>query len=222
MFTDQFKHAIRDYKYLLNRDYPQKATIKLVGDKYQLPGVERSILYRGISGEDSAKKREAKKSECFEGERILIDTYNILFTLANYLNGRPVFISDDNYVRDAGELRGRFSKKSFQEKTLKIVFDFLADKKENEYLFFIDKPVSNSRGLTSSINELIKSNELHGKAMIYDSPDFRIIQTACKNDLVCTSDSVIIEKVEAMIYDLSFALLSNNFDNKFVRLTDFL
>ena len=49
MFTETLKDAARDYRFLLNRSYPQKASIKLVGDRYQLSGQERSVLYRGVS-----------------------------------------------------------------------------------------------------------------------------------------------------------------------------
>ncbi len=222
MLSKQFKQAIRDYRYLLNREYPQKATIKLVGDKYQLTGAERSVLYRGISDENSAEKRKAKKTIEFDGERILIDTYNILFTLANYYNGRPVFISDDDYLRDAGELKGRFSRKSLLEKTLSLVFDFLIKNQSKEYYFFIDKPVSNSGQLALSVNQFLERNSIRGRAKTYESPDHQIIDAATENDLVCTSDSIIIEKVTAKIFDLSFELLNSKFENKFVRLTDLM
>ncbi len=54
MFTEKFKDAVRDYRFLLDRSYPQKASIKLVGDRNQLTGQERSLLYRGVSDRISA------------------------------------------------------------------------------------------------------------------------------------------------------------------------
>ncbi|HHN48821.1 MAG TPA: DUF434 domain-containing protein, partial [Bacteroidales bacterium] len=38
--SDNFLQSAADYLYFLNRNYPQKALIKLIGDRYQLSGTE--------------------------------------------------------------------------------------------------------------------------------------------------------------------------------------
>lgn len=222
MLSENLAQAIRDYRYLLNRNYPQKSTTKLVGDKYQLNREERSILYRGISGESPAELRRSKRSNQLTGYRVLIDTYNILFTLSNYLNGRPVFISDDGYLRDAGELRGRISKKKQLGEILNIIFRFLNGNKEHEYLLLVDQPVSNSGKLASEINEFLSRNSIMGNASTCDSPDYIIISQASYDDIACTSDSVIIDSVKSPVFDLSFHLLKQNFNIEVIDLSDFI
>ena len=222
MIDEKLIPALRDYRYLLDRDYPQKSTIKLVGDKYQLTGEERSILYRGISSGRSAEIRNAKLSPVLQGENIYIDTYNILFTLANYLNGRPVFIADDGFLRDAGELRGRISKKKLLKQTVVLMEDFMANNRGHRYFLYLDQPVSNSGKLAASINSFLSGKHIEGLARTCDSPDFNIIREAQERDLVCTSDSVIIEKSKAPVYDLSRQLLTTRYQHEFVRLSDFL
>ena len=222
MFGENLKQAMRDYQYLLNRNYPQKSSLKLVGDKYQLSGEERSILYRGISDAESALFRKQKLTHIFKGRKIYIDVYNILFTLANYLNGRPVFISTDGFLRDAGELRGRFSQKKLLEQTLAMICNFILASREKEYKLFLDQPVSNSGTLSERINIFFKCNRITGNAETCDSPDYRIINEAGKEDVVCTSDSVIIERVNTMIYDLSLNILQSHFKPNFPDLSEFI
>lgn len=222
MFRENLIQAMRDYLYLLDRNYPQKSSLKLVGDKYQLSGEERSILYRGISGKELSLIRRAKLIGRFSGKRVYIDTYNILFTLANYLNGRPVFISTDGFLRDAGELRGRFSQKKLLERTLRMVYDFIMEYKKAEYIFLIDQPVSNSGKLASEINDFLFKNHIEGSAGTCESPDYSIITEAGEKDIVCTSDSIIIEKVLCRVYDLSFHILNSRFGKEFPSLQKYL
>ncbi len=204
--------AIRDYRYLLNRNYSQKASIKLVGDRYMLSRESRSILYRGVSDERSASIRSLKKAPLPANNRVYIDCHNVLFTIGNYLNGRPVFISDDGFLRDAGELRGRFNRKKLLEQIVNILFDFFIHNCRNRYILFLDQPVSNSGELAGKINTFFAQNNLNGKAETCNSPDYRIVKYAQENDRVCSSDSVIIEKVPCSVFDLSLFLIKKNFN----------
>ncbi|MFW5820769.1 MAG: DUF434 domain-containing protein [Bacteroidota bacterium] len=212
------KNAINDYRFLLNRNYSQKASIKLVGDRYMLKREERSILYRGVSGEESARLRKSKLTELLSEKKIYIDTYNILFTIGNYLNGRPVFISDDGFLRDAGELRGRFTRKKLLLRIVDILKDFFLKYSRNEYNLFLDQPVSNSGELAVNFNQFFRQNDLRGKAETCESPDYEIVKYAMENDIVCSSDSVIIERVPCRVFDLSFFLINKHFDPDIIDL----
>ena len=219
---EKLKYAIRDYRYLLDRNYPVRSTIKLVGDAHRLTREERSILYRGISGSQAAYLRKSKKTENFKNTNIFIDAFNILFTLSNYLNGRTLFISDDSFLRDAGELRGKMSKDKLHDRTMQLVFDFIWDHKQSNYFFFLDQPVSDSVKLVYKINDFFSVNHLQGNAELCESPDLQIINKAKKDDLVCSSDSIIIESVSSPVYDLSYAILAGRFRDNFIRLSDFI
>ncbi|MFW5644294.1 MAG: DUF5616 domain-containing protein [Bacteroidota bacterium] len=134
-----------------------------------------------------------------------------MFTIGNYLNGRPVFLSDDGFLRDAGELRGRFTRKKQLQRILRILYDFFYKNKNNNYINFIDKPISNSGSLAGEMNAFFRKNELNGCAETCDSPDHWIIQYALPADVVCTSDSLIIDQVTCPVFDLSFHLINENF-----------
>jgi hypothetical protein len=220
MFRDQVIKAIRDYRYLLDRSYPQKSTIKLVGDRYKLTGEERSILYRGISDHQSAEIRRKKLIEGLTGDRILVDTHNVLFTIANYLNGRPVFVCDDGFLRDAGEQRGRIRSEKLVQQILELIFDFVVKNRNTEYRFFVDKPVSDSNILKDLIFQFFKDNDLAGTVIVSGSADQQIIKESEPKDIVCTSDSEIISEVNCALFDLPNEVISMNFNGNFLKLTD--
>ncbi len=207
----ELKEAIKDYRFLLNRKYSRKAGLKIVGDRYMLSREQRSILYRGVSEEISAGLRKSKLTGIPREKKVYIDTYNVLFTIGNYLNGRPVFLSDDGFLRDAGELRGRFTSKKLLQRIVRLLYDFFDKNEGNDYINFIDKPVSNSGSLAKEMNTFFRKNDIKGYAETCDSPDHRIINYALPADVVCTSDSLIIDEVDCAVFDLSFHLINENF-----------
>ena len=83
-FPEAFMDAARDYAWMLSRHYPQKSSLKMVGDKYMLSSAFRQVLYRGISAPERALERQRKLGAPEKGERILVDGYNVLFTVNNY------------------------------------------------------------------------------------------------------------------------------------------
>lgn len=99
--SDIFEHGLKDYFYLINRGYPEKGSLKLVGDRYKLSKEFRTILYRGVCSSESSANRSRKIINVADSE-LMIDGYNVLFTLLNYRLGRFVFISTDSLCRDAG------------------------------------------------------------------------------------------------------------------------
>ena len=105
LITDDLLTAAREYLWMLTRGYPQKGSLKLVGDKFMLSRDMRQILYRGICSEERAAERIGKIGSIRKGDLVLVDTYNVLFTINNYLLGKPLFISNDGMLRDAGEMR---------------------------------------------------------------------------------------------------------------------
>jgi len=58
--TDEFTKALRDYAYLLNRAYPRKSILKIVGDRYLLNAFQRVMLSRGVFPDSDARVRIGK------------------------------------------------------------------------------------------------------------------------------------------------------------------
>ena len=60
MFSNTLKKAVSDYYFMLNRGYPQKSILKIVGDKFKLTGCQRSLLYRGVCKKTEVESRMKK------------------------------------------------------------------------------------------------------------------------------------------------------------------
>ena len=105
--SSDFKQAVNDYLLFLEKSYPQKALLKIIGDRYKLNKSQRSVLFRGIVKRETAFARRKKKVPGIKDCKVYIDSYNVILTIANYLYGRTVYISNDSFSRDTGEVHGR-------------------------------------------------------------------------------------------------------------------
>ena len=56
-----FKNSIEDLIFLLDRNYPRKQAIELVGNRYGLNHNERMILYRGVFDRKNTALRKEKR-----------------------------------------------------------------------------------------------------------------------------------------------------------------
>src|SRR4030043_1200489 len=94
--TAKFKDlqkAAGDFRYLLNRRYPRKAALELVGNRYGLTFDERHLLHRGVFPiSDSESRRKKRISiEVVRNKDLAIDGHNILITIEAGLSGRLLF-----------------------------------------------------------------------------------------------------------------------------------
>ena len=215
-FSDRLKQAADEYFWMLSRDYPQTSALKLVGDKFMLPRDMRQILYRGIVADELAQLRRKKIAAITKGDFVLIDTYNVLFTVNNYLLGRPVFISNDGMLRDAGEMRGRIINKPQFSRSVSMMLDVLQKWPEATYVHYLDEPVSHSGRLSIELCKDMVQMGIEGDAHVVQSPD-HMLKTV-KSEAICTSDGGIIDNYEGKVIDLPRFLLQHFFQADIPRL----
>ena len=181
----------------------------MVGDKFMLPRDMRQILYRGISASEAAARRKERIGEAAPGDRILVDTYNVLFTINNYLLGRPVFISNDGMLRDAGEMRGRIVNKPVFSRSISLMLDVMNLWKFASFMLYLDEPVSYSGRLAMELSKDMVQLEIEGEAVTVRSADTMLLEK--KGDAVCTSDTAVIDRSGAKVIDLPRFLLEKFF-----------
>ena len=218
-FAKNFNIAIKDYKYFLERKYPQKSILKIVGDKYMLSGKERAMLFRGITTNSNIDKRKnilVKNNNNIKNKSLHIDGYNVLITVGSYLSGNMVFICNDNFLRDVSELHGKTFRNKFVERSLKLTIDYLKKHKVKNVEFYFDEPISKSGELCSEIRKSLIENDISGDAQTYISPDY--ILKNIDNGIVCTSDSTIIDNSKVGIFDLARKVILFYFKPKFIGL----
>ena len=135
-----FKLAIEDFRYLKNRNYPDKAALKLVSDHHRLSAIQRNCLFRAIFSASDSRQRKAKLSaaEDVEGQLLGVDWYNVLITVESYLKGFPVFISDDGLVRDSSGIHGSYRAGKITERGITEILSVIASLKPAHIEIFLD------------------------------------------------------------------------------------
>jgi hypothetical protein len=213
LFPEEVFQAAREYLWLLSRGYPQKSSLKLVGDKFMLTRDMRQVLYRGISSGEKAEARKERLGSVLKGELVLIDTYNVLFTVNNYLLGRPLFISNDGMLRDAGEMRGRIVNKPVFSRAVGLMLEILREWPAASYIHYLDEPIPFSGRLSIELSKDMVQMGIEGEALTVKSPDQMLMNQKC--DAICTSDTAIIDHCLCKVVDLPSFLLKKYFQTEF-------
>lgn len=212
-FPDHLLQAAEEYLWILSRGYPQRAALKLVGDKFMLPGDMRQILYRGVIPDELAMSRCEKIGAIKRGDLVLIDTYNVLFTVNNYLLGKPLFICNDGLLRDAGEMRGRIINKPQFSRSVSLMLEVLQMWPGATYIHYLDEPVSHSGRLSIELCKDMVQMGIEGDAHTVRSPDDLLKKEL--SDAICTSDGGIIDQYRGKVIDLPRFLLQHYFETDF-------
>ena len=110
--SENLQKAAEDFRYLLNRGYPRKAALEIVGNRYGLAFDERHLLHRGVFSDADSESRSKKiiSIKAIKNKDLAIDGYNVLITVESGLSGRPLIHADDGFVRDISGLSASFKK----------------------------------------------------------------------------------------------------------------
>lgn len=205
-----FRTAAQDFFYLLNSGYAENPALKLVGDRHRLSGVERRILYRGIKPRLLADKRRNRiHTEPVEGP-LGLDGYNIIFPLMNYFLGRPLFVSNDGFLRDPGEAFGKDPAEGVFERSLELLKEYIKSLKRADVRIYWDEslPLHPPSEFWDQISERVPNAD---QDLIQNSPP-----------VLATSDGEIIDATSSTILDIPKLILEKRFHTSFFQLTTLL
>jgi hypothetical protein len=220
LLNEQFMNACRDYSYLVNRYYPERGTIKMVGDRYRLTRDQRTVLYRGITANEKSQMRKSMLVGNIRNRTLAVDGYNVLFTLLNYRLGRFTFIATDNVLRDAGSLHGKLRDESTFLACVLLMTDFLTLMQPASVDIFLDSPVSHSEKHAQAIREILNKCSFPGTCQVIRSADFALKHFPY--EVLATSDTVIMEKASRPVVDLPRMILEKQYQADFINISDLL
>jgi len=212
--TARFRAAIADFRYLLERNYSHTSALRVVGDRYQLDSPQRSMLYRGISPRETARLRRARMVESAAGAKVAVDCYNVLYTVTNYLYGRPLFICDDGFLRDSGELHE--DKPESLDRAVALLFRVMRSEPPAALAFYLDSPVSRSGELALELRRRLAEARIAGTAEAVRSPDHLLKEH--REGLIATSDSSVIDRAQVGVVDLARKVIEGSFEARFIAL----
>lgn len=216
--SKKFTDAVNDYEAFLTKDYPQKAILKLVGDRYKLSGTERAMLFSGVTSKENAEKRFHKLINETEinGEIIQIDALNQLLTISAYLLGRPVFLCMDGFLRDASELHGKAIEALLPIRAFEIVMAYLLKIESSGITFYFDSQVNGCKEYCEMIIRKLPDFIIQPEIILSSSVDKDLIDQP--EGILCTSDSAIIDKSQLNLFDLARNTLEYHFWPEFFDL----
>ena len=184
--------AARDYRWLLDRGYSGAAALKLVGDRFQLAREERLVLFRAVAAAATSARRRSLLHASPRGLRILVDGYNQILTVYHYLGGRPVFVSADGFLRDAGGAHGRIADQGRYDRASAILVDAFAEAGPLRVAVYFDAPVPGSAGHARRFRDALGEKGIDAEAFVEKSADAPL-KLAIAGDVVATSDSAILD-----------------------------
>ncbi|MBN2533020.1 MAG: DUF434 domain-containing protein [Spirochaetales bacterium] len=205
-----FQDAIDDYRYLMNRDYPRKALLKLVGDRYRLSRGERNCLFRGVgkTTESMSRYKKIVDSKEISDVPLGIDWYNVLITVDSYLRGFPLFVADDGIVRDSSGVYGNFHVKKTTERAIKEIITCIEMVKAEKTEIYLDSPVSHSGDMAYILRKkCTDALSFPFNIEVVSSADYFL-----KNyqGIIASSDSIICDNADR-IFDLARFVLFTRF-----------
>ncbi|HEB33391.1 MAG TPA: DUF434 domain-containing protein [Spirochaetes bacterium] len=209
-----FINSIADLIVLLDKKYPKKASLELVGNRYNLNRDERLILYRGVFDTAGSNRRKKKRLDLLHAgdtadlniKCLILDGYNILISLESYLKGMIIFRALDGYVRDVSGVYGSHSFSGYTERSAGLLADFIKDLTEKfdsrpDVSVYLDSQVSKSGELSMYMRDLFKREHISAEVAAIKNPDAVIVELSrrCANSLTATSDTVLIDEVGRVI-----------------------
>jgi len=213
MSTNFYRNTLYDYRFLINKGYPERGSIQLVGDRYRLTKIQRNCLYRGVSSNSLAQSRSKKlvRKSSISKSTLSIDWYNVVITIESYLKGIPVFIGDDNIVRDAAGNYGSYRQGKKTQKARTLILNTLPHLNAAFINIYLDEPVSRSGETADMLRNKLTEMEITNAAIsVVKSADYMLKR---QKGIIVTSDTVIIDSVSA-VFDLSRYILENEFNKK--------
>jgi len=192
------RKAAEDFRHLLNRGYPRKVTLELVGNRYGLTFDQRHLLHRGVFSWTDSQVRRKKKITIQEirNEDLAIDGHNVLITTEAGLSGRPLILGDDGFIRDISGLSGSFKKTETTENAIQYIIHVLKKMKPRQTLFLFDAPISMSGKLAQEVRGLLKRENLSGDAIAVKVPEKILIGFP---GVIATSDTAIIDRSKKIL-----------------------
>ncbi|MFX0114596.1 MAG: DUF434 domain-containing protein [Candidatus Hodarchaeota archaeon] len=203
---------LQDVSYLLNRSYDKRRAIDFVASRYLLDRSIRNFIFRTLSSNLIADQTKVKlrTSEQLAGFNLGIDGFNILLTLREMIQRKPVYLCYDHVIRDISGNYGNFPLDSEGKIAIQTLSSILLTVPVKQFTVLLDEPVSHSGEIAAEMRtELNKQtqnsfsaqegikNRFEDAVVTVRSPDHELN----KFDVVASHDSIVIERAK-WIFDI--------------------
>lgn len=187
------RNATDDLCWLLSRGYAPASAVKLVGDRYALVNRQRIAVSRAACSDEARGIRTAHQLASGElrGEELWIDGYNALTTVEAALSGGVILHARDGCFRDMASMHGSYRKVAETVPAIELIGKSLAQFGVARCRWFLDRPVSNSGRLKTSLAEVADKGGWNWEIELVQNPDNVLAET---DYVVASADSVILDR----------------------------
>ena len=184
--------AAEHLSWLLSRDYGDRSSLELVGNRLALTSRQRDAVARSACAEAARIERGAKRARREEvaGRALLIDGYNVLTTVEVALGGGVVLLGRDGCLRDVASLHGTWRRVAETAPPVDLIGRTLAELDAGPCTWLLDRPVSNSGRLAELIRERASEGGWSWSVELEDRVDARLVAS---EEVVASADSRVLD-----------------------------
>lgn len=218
--SEHLQLAIRDYLDFQERKYPAKSVLKLICDRYGLNSAERAILFRGVALPETADARNRKLTAAPpNGATLNIDFFNQSLIVVSYLAGNSLFVSCDGILRDASGFHGKKIPEHLFARAVELICETIGQLNPPGITLFADTQINHAEEM-AAISEAIFS-DLPFESNIRMTREADRELASLRSGVICTADSVIIDRTVLPVFDLALLVLTSRFRAEFTDLREF-
>lgn len=197
LFSEKYlpilRSAVADLCWLQNRGYSDPASLKLVGDHYQLTVRQRMAVHRCACSDAALRQRRARavSRKQIRGKPLCIDGYNLLITLESALSGGILLRGRDGALRDMASLHGSYRMVSETLPAITLAGVAIEALAPANVHWLLDAPVLNSGRLAACLRREAEKKGWSWEVTVLSNPDPAL---AASKAIVVTSDSWILDR----------------------------
>jgi hypothetical protein len=210
--------ALKDYAMLLGKGYPDKRSLELVADRYQLDRTGRAVLFRGVFKQEVNMNRKAKLLQGLpeQGSVVKVDVLNQLYALGSYFSGQLVFVASDGFLRDASGFHGAALPGNILERAITGLHAFFESRRDLRIEVLLDVQAD----AYSAVHQALEG--FSDFVVITGSEGVDAILSAGDAFIPATSDSAIIDRTGNPVFDLARFILEEKFSAKIPDIAEIL
>lgn len=188
----KLKLAVEDMRYLLTREYPEKAASDLVGNRYRLKTRQIQALRGAAASDSQLYSRQSKHVETLDlkGKTVYLDGFNVLILLESLLSEAYIFEGLDGCIRDLSGVHGTYKRVNKTLRAVELIAAFYQKNQIQKLVWIFDKPVSNSGRIKQIILEFAEQNQLNWEADLQFNPDKFLAESS---EIIISSDAWILD-----------------------------
>ncbi|MEQ8791642.1 MAG: DUF434 domain-containing protein [Pirellulaceae bacterium] len=185
--------AVADFNWLLSRGYAEKSALELVGNRYHLTARQRTAVMRCACAQADGERRRAKQVAVAQlaGQVIELDGLNVLVTVEAALAGAVILHGGDGAYRDLCSVHGTYRRVQQTVAAMMHIGEILAEHRPTLCRWRLDRPVSNSGRLKTTLLETADRRGWNWEADLVADPDYELARSP---HIVASSDRVVLDR----------------------------